>query len=198
MSTRLAPISYASSIVGFLSFAFTLLTLLRVSWGAILTIFAAPREAKDYFDNVRQELYELREDLRRTRKRHKQEDKAESKSSKSSMESGSLRVLNDTVKHLQRDFKRLERPFLLVNRDDDRDVDSPWTHYTVYTARINYCNMDLRRRVIWLRSKSEAISIVERIARIQTRRIASEIYNIQSLVGIYVFMRRSKLKLTFD
>ena len=179
MSTRLAPISYASSIIGFCSFAFTLLTLLRVSWGAILTIFAAPREAKDYFDNLRQELYELREDLRRTRKRHKQEDKHEPKSSKSSMETGSLRVLNDTVKHLQRDFKRLERPFLQETRDDDGDIDSAWTHYTVYTAKINYCNMDLRRRITWLRSKSEANSIAERVNRIQTRRIASEIYNIQ-------------------
>jgi hypothetical protein len=43
-SAALAPISAASTIIGFISFAFTLGTFLRVFWGNIMTIMNARRE----------------------------------------------------------------------------------------------------------------------------------------------------------
>ncbi|MCJ1395843.1 hypothetical protein MMC18_008729 [Xylographa bjoerkii] len=91
-------ISTASIIVGFVSFAFTFFTFIRVTGGAIMTIFAAPTEAKDYFGNMRQEIWELREDLRKASKRNRPRGGSDLKGSKSSIESGSLRVVQDTVK----------------------------------------------------------------------------------------------------
>ena len=40
--------------------------------GSFLTIFAAPREAGDYLDNLRLELYESREDLKKANRRQRQ------------------------------------------------------------------------------------------------------------------------------
>ena len=136
-----------------------------------MTIFAAPREARDYLDNLRQDIYELREDLKKANKRHRPRSNSEPKSgSRTSFETGALRVLNDTMKHLQREFVKLERPFLEEPRDNE-DIDSPWMHYT---ARVSYCNMNLSQRFAWLRSRAEVIDMAQRVDRIQTRKIAHE------------------------
>ncbi|MCJ1477318.1 hypothetical protein MMC13_005989 [Lambiella insularis] len=167
-------ISTASQIVGFVSFAFTFFTFLRVTGGALMTIFAAPDEVEDYFSNIRQELFELRDALRKAQRRNRPR---ESKESKISLESGSLRVLNDTVKRLQREFRKLEKPFLLNPDEDDPDIDSAWAHYNL---RRDYCEMDLHHRIVWLRTKSQAVNMAERISRIMVRRIASEVNYILS------------------
>ena len=179
MPSGLAPISFGSSIVGFISFAFTFLTFLRVFWDAIMTIFAAPVEAQDLFDNLRQELYELREALKKARKKHKR-DKDESKEYQE--DRSPLRVLYDTVKHLSTNFRALERPFLERSREpfEEDDCDSAWTHYAVYTAKIEYCNMDLSRRIVWLRSRSKVIDIANRVNGIQIRRIGHELTHMQT------------------
>ena len=179
MVAGLAPISLGSSIVGFISFAFTFLTLIRVFWDAIITIFSAPTEARDILDNLRQELYELREALKHARKKHKGE-KDEWK--EAGADRTPLRVLQDTVKHMSRDFRILERPFLQKSRQpiEEDECDSAWTHYAVYTAKIDYCNMDLSHRIIWLRTRSKIMVIGDRVNRIQVRRIAHELTHMQT------------------
>ena len=169
-----ANLSTTSQIIGFVSFSFTLATFIRVTWGMIMTVFVAPSEASDYFNNLRQEIWELREDLKKACKRKRLRSGSEGKrgSSSNSLESSSLRVLNDTIKRIQRDFRRLERPFLLNPPQDDPDIDSPWAHYNL---RTDYCHMDLSHRFRWLRSKSEVVNMAMQISRIQTRRISTEV-----------------------
>lgn len=70
----LAPISLASIIIGFISFAFTVGTFLKVFWESIVTLKAAPSEITDYLSNLKQALLEERRHLRKVRKRMKQED----------------------------------------------------------------------------------------------------------------------------
>ncbi|MCJ1399574.1 hypothetical protein MMC11_002776 [Xylographa trunciseda] len=168
-------ISTASSIVGFVSFAFTFFTFIRVTGGAIMTIFSAPTEAQDFFGNLRQELWELREDLRKANRRNRPRRGSDNKGSNTSIESGSLRVLQDTVKRIQRDFRELERPFLLDPERDDPDIDSAWAHYNL---RTNYCDMDFGHRIQWLRSKSRVVDMAKKVNRIMVRRINSEVNSI--------------------
>lgn len=42
----LAPISAASSVIGFASFAFTLATFLRIVWGNLRTMMSANKEVR--------------------------------------------------------------------------------------------------------------------------------------------------------
>ncbi|MCJ1235571.1 hypothetical protein MMC14_003542 [Varicellaria rhodocarpa] len=189
--TPLAPISYASSIIGFISFFFTFLTLLRVFWASLSTLFAAPSEAHDYLDNLRQELFELGEDLRRARRRHHsrrsqgdgEKDLFTTKASRRSVETGALRVLSDSLKHVTRDFHRLERPFLDDadggggRADIDPDIHTPWSHYNL---RVRYCDMDLGHRIAWLQRRGKVVALAERVNRMQTRRIACEVNNLQA------------------
>ncbi|MCJ1319342.1 hypothetical protein MMC15_004678 [Xylographa vitiligo] len=140
-----------------------------------MTIFSAPTEAQDYFGNLRQELWELREDLRKASRRNRPRRGSDHKGSGSSLESGSLRVLQDTVKRIQRRFRQLERPFLLDPERDDPDIDSAWAHYNL---RTNYCNMNLSHRIRWLRSKSQIVNMAQEVSRIMIRRINAEVNNI--------------------
>lgn len=65
----LAPISFASTLIGFISFAFTIATFLKVFWQSIITIKAAPDEITDYLSNLKQALLEERRHLRKVKKR---------------------------------------------------------------------------------------------------------------------------------
>jgi hypothetical protein len=67
--TSFSPLSLVSTIFGFISFALTLSTLLKVSWGNLATFHAAPHEINDYFSSLKQGLIEERQHLRRVRKR---------------------------------------------------------------------------------------------------------------------------------
>ncbi|OAG00850.1 uncharacterized protein CC84DRAFT_1053813, partial [Paraphaeosphaeria sporulosa] len=67
--TTLAPVSLASTLIGFISFAFTLATFLKVFWQSIITLKAAPDEITDYLSNLKQALLEERRHLRKVRRR---------------------------------------------------------------------------------------------------------------------------------
>ena len=69
--TNYAPLSLVSTILGFVSFTFTLATLLKVFWSNLGTFSAAPREIQDYLSGIKQGLLEERRHLRRVRKRMK-------------------------------------------------------------------------------------------------------------------------------
>ncbi|KAI4701637.1 hypothetical protein J4E81_003377 [Alternaria sp. BMP 2799] len=67
--TAFSPLSMVSTIFGFISFTFTLATLLKVSWSNLATFNAAPEEIKDILSSLKQGLLEERRHLRRVRKR---------------------------------------------------------------------------------------------------------------------------------
>ena len=123
MPGGLPSIAYGSSIVGFISFAFTFFTFVRVFWQTILTLWAAPREVTQYLDNLRSELHDEREYFRvmlrrqRSRSRGGQKERVHD----DLME---LKILNESVKSLMRSFKKLEQPFLAESSDmQERDAE---------------------------------------------------------------------------
>ena len=169
----LAPISYASSIVGFTSFAFTFFTFVRVFWETILTLWSAPKEMRGYMDNLRLEVHNERtyfkSALRRTRSRSRSVKKYHE-------DVGPLRVLNASVKRIHRSFNRLEEPFLNETperREKDIDIEKSEEDYEP-----DYAPMTLWRRWRWMRSKSDVISIADQVNRIQTQRIACDTSNV--------------------
>jgi hypothetical protein len=69
--TNYAPISLVSTLIGFVSFAFTLGTFIKVFWSNLGTFAAAPHEINDYLSSLKQGLLEERRHLRRARRRLK-------------------------------------------------------------------------------------------------------------------------------
>ncbi|KAF2707252.1 hypothetical protein K504DRAFT_458692 [Pleomassaria siparia CBS 279.74] len=67
----IAPLSAVSVAIGFISFAFTLATFVRVFWDALLALYSAPSEIMDYLSNLKQGLLEERRHLRRVKRRMK-------------------------------------------------------------------------------------------------------------------------------
>lgn len=67
--TAISPLSMVSTIIGFVSFTFTLATLIRVSWSNLSTFYAAPEEIKDTLSSLKEGLLEERRHLKRVRKR---------------------------------------------------------------------------------------------------------------------------------
>ena len=117
---NLAPLSYASIIVGFTSFAFTFFTFVRVFWETILTLWLAPKELERVLDNLRLELHEEQAYLKSMIRR----SKSRSRGRKLHAELGALRLLNHSVRDLMNDFKKLEEPFLSEPADEkEKDVE---------------------------------------------------------------------------
>lgn len=110
----LAPISLASTVIGFISFAFTIATFLRVFWENLMTIFIANEEAHDILSTLRQEIYEERLSLRALR-RHQRARGSHSKDvfSGPELDDTTIRSMQDTCRHIWKRFKTIERPFLL-------------------------------------------------------------------------------------
>jgi hypothetical protein len=69
--STLNPLSFVSTIIGFISFAFTLATFLRVFWSNLQTISSAPGQINDYLSTMKQGLLEERRHLRKVRRRRK-------------------------------------------------------------------------------------------------------------------------------
>ncbi|KAL5120381.1 hypothetical protein ACEQ8H_001671 [Pleosporales sp. CAS-2024a] len=67
--TNYAPMSLVSTLIGFVSFGFTLGTFLKVSWSNLGTFSAAQDEINDYLSSLKQGLLEERRHLRRVRLR---------------------------------------------------------------------------------------------------------------------------------
>lgn len=67
--TLFSPLSMVSTMIGFVSFAFTLGTFVKVFWSNLGTFGAAPQEIQDYLSSLKQGLLEERRHLRRARKR---------------------------------------------------------------------------------------------------------------------------------
>ncbi|KAF2032990.1 hypothetical protein EK21DRAFT_59709 [Setomelanomma holmii] len=69
--TNYAPISLVSTLIGFVSFAFTLGTFIKVFWSNWGTFSAAPQEINDYLSSLKQGLLEERRHLQRSRRQLK-------------------------------------------------------------------------------------------------------------------------------
>jgi hypothetical protein len=117
--SQLAPISLASIVVGFVSFAFTVGTFLRVLWINFETLGEAPHQVHSYLTNLRTELLEERANLRVMKKNCKKHHKLLDRGGRGGrVDSGveldevSLKTMSDTIKQLIKRFKDVERPFL--------------------------------------------------------------------------------------
>ena len=119
--STLNPLSFISVIVGFISFAFTLATFLRVVWTNIMTLSEAPHEVHTYLTNLRTELLEERGNLKvmrkSSRRRHRlmekgERDRGSRGESGGELDETALKTMSDAVRHLCRRFKVVEQPFL--------------------------------------------------------------------------------------
>lgn len=202
--SSLAPISLASTIIGFLSFVITAATLLRVSWDNLQTFWSAPTQINDMLGNLKAGLYEelghLRKVCRDRRRRrrsssgpHKDRGKDGARVSRGERHEAStdrtLFLLRDTIKHMIRNFRNLERPFLEYEHAQKRAVrrrmqDNDWDTEGLRDehldqdddsfTRSEYRKCGFRERVIWLRTKYQVVDLMDALQRIQTRRIAKE------------------------
>ena len=116
-TTRYAPFSLVTGIIGLVSFVFTLTTWLRVLWGNFTTAGQAPHEVHAYLTNLRTELLEERASIRQMRKQCKRYRKHLRRDSsdvllETGLDDASLKTMADTIKYLIKQFKDLEKPFL--------------------------------------------------------------------------------------
>jgi hypothetical protein len=212
--STLAPLSLASTIIGFVSFSFTIATLLRVFWGNISTVLNAHDEIHDYLSNLRVQLYEERQSLRNLRRHNKEWGKRRRTKGLPlpRLDDLTIRSMQDTLRHLSRRFKTLERPFLDQNsvpgrrryrksfspnprdtwdsekglrsheRDLDKDLDEEDDPRTQGDV---FCNITLGKRILWVRQRSDALAIMEAVSRLQTRRTARQVGEIA--VALYEY-----------
>ncbi|RMY46785.1 hypothetical protein D0865_09071 [Hortaea werneckii] len=128
-TTATSPFFLTSGIIGFVSFAFTLGTFIRVLWSNFSTLGEAPHEVHTYLTNLRTELLEERANLRVMKKMCKKHHRMISRGDGSRMDSGvelddvTLKTMGDTVKRLIRQFREIERPFLEPGEHGISDID---------------------------------------------------------------------------
>ena len=124
--TVLAPISLASIIIGFASFAFTLGTFLKVVWVNLETFSEHPHTVHTYLTTLRQELLEERASLRVAKKyiRHRRRSgsfgglpQPLKELLSVDLDDVSIKTMSDTIRHLIRNFEEIERPFLADAED---------------------------------------------------------------------------------
>lgn len=69
-----------------------------------------------------------------------------------------LKLLNNSVKHLMQDFKRIEGSFL-ENPTDEEEKDLEKSEQMSF--RTHYAPMDLKHRFIWLQVKNDVIILAD-------------------------------------
>ncbi|TKA56770.1 hypothetical protein B0A55_12379 [Friedmanniomyces simplex] len=117
--TALSPLSVLSIIIGFISFAFTVATFLRVLWDNFMTLGEAQHEVHSYLTNLRTELLEEQASLKVMKKNCRRHHRIMDRDGRGSrVDSGveldevTLKTMSDTVRHLIKRFKGIEKPFL--------------------------------------------------------------------------------------
>ena len=171
MAGSLPAVSYASIVVGFLGFAFTVFTFLRVFWSALQTMWSAPKENRQLLDSLRTELYGERTYFKDAIKQARSRSK---NSTREPTEITAFAILNDSIKSMMRDFRDLEAPFLDT---DGSSVDPDIEKFGQVKLRPDYGRMDFQLRFLWLHTKDDFMSIQNQVTRIQARRIAYETSN---------------------
>ena len=233
--TPTSPFFFASGVVGFVSFAFTLGTFFKVVWVNLDTLSEAPHEVHGYLTNLRTELLEERASLKSMKKgmrKHRKQQK-ENGGSMVGMELDeiTLKTMSDTIRHLIKQFRDLEKPFLeegergindapnhrkrarrrnsslsppnyehaayssppekntsrgRSNHDRDYITEKDEVEEDAYWAqRVHYADFTLKRRLLWLRKKTEAQALFETLSRVQIRRIARQVGGMTVLMHEY-------------
>ncbi|KAK0249441.1 hypothetical protein B0A54_03713 [Friedmanniomyces endolithicus] len=118
--TALSPLSLLSILIGFISFAFTVATFLRVLWANFMTLGEAQHEVHSYLTNLRTELLEEQASLkvmkRNCRRHHRLLERSGDGGGR--VDSGveldevTLKTMSDSVRQLIKRFKGIEKPFL--------------------------------------------------------------------------------------
>ena len=97
-----------------------------------------------------------------------------------------LRVMNGAVKSMIHEFRQLERPLLNPRgevSDEKGYLDEDETDWPDY-YRTNRRRCGLRERVIWLRTRSDVVRLLEALNRLVTRRISKEV----GKIAMYVYI----------
>lgn len=183
-NSDLPPISWASLIIGFVSFAFTVSTFVRVVLGNIRTLGSAPTEVSFYLSNLKQELFEERVHLRRARRRaerYMRRCRREGRGIPSWDAAPTIRLLEGTVRQLCKEFKELEKPFLIDKQDrgvgggeKGETADKEWDDYMDGGFEQDYGTVTLYHRFSWLRRKAAIQALGVSLERLQIRRIGRE------------------------
>ncbi|EKG18490.1 hypothetical protein MPH_04292 [Macrophomina phaseolina MS6] len=200
-TSDLSPISFVSTIFGFIGFAITIATFLRVTWENIQTFLGAATQISDLLGNLKQGLYEERAHLRKVRRWQRRRgsfqggprsgpdaDKHEKWFGHGYLDmkdmhddDQSTRVLREAIRNMIRDFRYLEQPFL---RDD---VESRYRDPHVRNGegyapsddeeyyKTEYRTTGIRERWLWLNRKGSVVDMMAQLSRLETRRIAKEV-----------------------
>lgn len=112
-----SPFFLTTGIIGVISFAFTLGTFFKVVWVNLQTLGEAPHEVHTYLTNLRTELLEEKQSLKQMKKGMKRHQKVLHKNNKADLiglelDEVTIKTMSDTLRHLVRQFRDLEKPFL--------------------------------------------------------------------------------------
>ncbi|KAF9874675.1 hypothetical protein CkaCkLH20_07812 [Colletotrichum karsti] len=201
-------LNWLSFVTGILGFALTTLNLIALYANFVATIRSAPHEIRDGLGNLRQQLCEEREALRHQTKEIRSKSKLRQKVMHLGM--GDKNANNEarraleyaektlplhylTLRDLWRNFKELERPFLVasgqraeaihngaswgendldekVHRDFERNGEM--ASFADWTA-LYKC--DFAHRFIWWQTKDDVKKLGDEVMRIMARRTEREV-----------------------
>lgn len=187
-----APIFFASTIIGFVSFALTAATTLRVFWENLETIKAAPREIDDYLGSLKVGLYEEREHVKMLRKHIRRRGSSRNRGEKGGSSSiyavgdidgdVSTKVARDSLRHMIRSFHDIERPFLRYPHEKSQDEEGYWESERDDFYHTDYRECGLRERWLWLHRKQSVVTMLQSLSRIETRRMANEMGDVHYVI----------------
>lgn len=201
--STLAPVSFASTITGFISFAFTTATLIRVFWSEIADIVNAPTQVKTQLGNLRAALWEERDHLRRARRRRARWIRSRAGSGYGPLEvdqseSLNFRLLIATIQDMCREFKDIERPFLRPETSRQELQGELQAAYSSTSRRRRYQEKDLEladdfysseyreiafwQRVVWTRKAGRVKILADNLAKLQLRRYAAQLDEVEYML----------------
>ncbi|OAG42838.1 hypothetical protein AYO21_02789 [Fonsecaea monophora] len=202
-------IALASQIIGFISFAITLATLLGVYRDLISTIRKADTAIPLMLGNLRQEIEEERALLRYRCREGDQYGVFPSLRKRTRKQREVAQLLQSSIDKIWQQFKNIERPFLIgnplraeqVQKGDywgESDVeekprarpDKTKTRGRMELAEAgfapehqpHYYQTDLAHRFIWWQSRSTVEDMLTQVQRIQIRRIERDVFETDELV----------------
>ncbi|WYZ45898.1 hypothetical protein EsH8_IX_000123 [Colletotrichum jinshuiense] len=206
-------LNWLSFITGILSFGLTILNLIALYANFVATIRSAPSEIRDTLGNLRQQLCEEREALRhqtreiRTKSKLRQHiihmsDKVAGDEARKALAYAeqTLPLHYLTLRDLWRNFKELERPFLVASghraeaihngaawgeTDLDEKVRADFERHGESGSFADWSALykcDFAHRFIWWQVKEDVIKLSNEVMRIMARRTEREVTYIRMMV----------------
>ena len=185
-------LSYVTFVITIVSFIITSFNLIALYAEAVTTIRGAPTEIRDILGNIRQEISEERAALRRKMRSLRASKRNSNNIAGQTLTEQTLRLHHVTMRDIWREFRRLERPFLVSGgfraeqirkghlwgeNDLDENVRKEYEKFGEDSSEnwTAYYKCDLSHRFIWWQSKSEVMKLADMISRIIMRRISREV-----------------------